>query len=104
MMLRIFARLGNLWNRAPGAQSGALNIAMCSPGANLGNKLRKVIMQTITKRILTQEHMDAGLRTEENDHCLYLFQGEKCIAIFGAHTTLKEIWAIADKHMADKAR
>lgn len=55
-------------------------------------------MQTITKRILTQEHIDAGLRTTEDDHCLYLWKGEKCIAIFGMHATLKEIWRITDKY------
>lgn len=56
-------------------------------------------MQSITKRVLTQVHYDAGLYTEEDDHCLYLYSkySNNCIAVFGNHATLKEIWQEADK-------
>lgn len=56
-------------------------------------------MQNITKRILCQHHFDAGLYTEEEEDFLYLYSkySNNCIAVFGNHATLKEIWKEADK-------
>ena len=61
-------------------------------------------MQTITKRVLTSHHLDAGLYTEEDDHCLYIYSkhSDKCLAVFTIYTSLKEIWETADKLVKEK--
>jgi hypothetical protein len=60
-------------------------------------------MQTITKRVLTQEHLDAGLYTQEDGVGIYLYHKnrEQCIAAFGIHTTIENIWKAADKFLKE---
>lgn len=59
-------------------------------------------MQTIYKFFLKQQHANNGLYLKEDDSGYYLYdraQPDKCIAAFGLHTKIIEIWAIADKYL-----
>ena len=61
-------------------------------------------MQTITKRVLTQEHVNKGLYTHEENGYIYLYSmhSDKCIAAFSNYETIGKIWEVADKWILNR--
>lgn len=59
------------------------------------------MLEALLKQILKPEHRAAGMElSEEDDHCVHLFQHGKRIATFSATSaTIEKIWEEADKHL-----
>jgi len=52
---------------------------------------------------LTREQREAGFSlSEEDDHCLALYQGDKLVALFTIHATVKALRDEADRLMKTK--
>lgn len=59
-------------------------------------------MQILTQA-LRPEHREAGLYLEEDDHVLYLKQGDEVLARWSATgATIASIWNEADKYIHSK--